>query len=90
MDELFEKLIKTHGIVTIELDSIATITGEIVSTDRFEDGLKLYFDNNTEYFISSVYNYMWDKNMLNNYTQFCILDEIHHLVIHIKIYEFYT
>ena len=87
MNELFELLASTNGTVTIELDSIAVISGEIVSTEKFEDGLKLYFDNYTEYFISSIYNYVLDNNTINNYAEFHVVDDIHHLVITIKVYE---
>ena len=87
MNELFELLASTNGTVTIELDSIAVISGEIVSTEKFEDGLKLYFDNYAEYFISSIYNYVLDNNIINNYGEFHVVDGIHHLVITIKVYE---
>ena len=87
MEELFELLAGTNNTVTIKLDNIATVTGEIVSVEKFIDGLKLYFDNDSEYFISSVYNGVLDKFVASNIIVYQLFDTIHNLSLDITILD---
>lgn len=87
MEELFELLASTNGTVSVDFDSIISINDEIVSTEKFLDGLKIYFENYTEYFISSIYNQVLNKSVINNLTVFQLFDTVHNLEVTIKVYE---
>lgn len=84
MESLFETLASTNNMVRINYgDGMIIIEGDIISTERFDDGLVLSFDNGTEYFISSCYN-----QLVNSYSEdgvYTLLDSVHGATVSIEI-----
>ena len=83
MENIFEILASTNDMVQIGIGGFCIITGQIVSVEKFADGLKLFFDNDAELFISSVYNKVIDVNEQN--AEYVLSDTIHNLLITISI-----
>lgn len=83
MEKIFEILASTNGMVQISIDSFSTITGQIASVEKFTDGLTLYFDNDAEIFLSSIYNEITSINEEAN--EYILHDTAHNLLIFISI-----